>query len=260
MCRQCGRQVSPKSGTIFHRSKYPLQVWFAAMWFVCAQKTGMSALNLYQQFGFGSYETAWTWMQKLRRAMVVPGRELLGGPNETVEVDQTFVGGRMQIGRGGRYDNKIEVAVAVERRQPVGYGRIRLAQIETSDRANELFTFIQNNIADGTELVTDGDRIYATIANRLQLRHYPINVSKSENPAHVDLPAVHQVASLLKRWIAGTLHYGESSDYIGFYLDEFTFRFNRRRSRSRGMLWFRLVQQAAHTPPHSLTTIRSDRN
>src|SRR6266571_4907305 len=90
MCRKCGRQTSVTAGTIFHRTRYPLRTWFAAAWFVCAQKNGASALGLQRVLGFGSYETAWAWMHKLRRAMVRPDRDQLSG---VVEVDETFVGG-----------------------------------------------------------------------------------------------------------------------------------------------------------------------
>jgi hypothetical protein len=113
MCSSCGRQASVRAG-IFHRSRLPLKMWFSAMWFVCAQKTGVSALSLYDQFGFGSYETAWAWLHKLRRAMVIPGRDLLGGPGVSVEIDQTFIGGRTRGRSGQRYHNKVEVVIAVE--------------------------------------------------------------------------------------------------------------------------------------------------
>ena len=141
MCRSCNRQTSITAGTIFHRSRLPLKTWFSAIWFVCAQKTGVSALGLQQVLGFGSYETAWAWLHKLRRAMVRPDRELLGGPGVTVELDSTFIGGR----QGGRvrnqYLNKQEVAIAVEHRQPSGFGRARLALIDSQDRKKGLFTF-----------------------------------------------------------------------------------------------------------------------
>ena len=206
MCRSCGRQTSVTAGTIFHRSRYPLRTWFAAMWFVCSQKHGVSALGLQRVLGFGSYETAWAWMHKLRRAMVRPDRELLGGDDVTVEVDSTFVGGRKQVGRGSRFANKNEVVIAAERVQPRGFGRVRLAQLDSSRRSEELFEFIQANIAHGSVLVTDGETTYPAIAKRLRLRHEPINLVATKRDAHEALPAVHHVASLLKRWIADTLH------------------------------------------------------
>lgn len=255
MCQTCGRQTSVTAGTIFHRSRYPLRTWFAAMWFVCSQKNGVSALGLQQAFGFGSYETAWAWLHKLRRAMVRPDRELLGGVGVSVEIDQTFLGGR-QRASSRRYDNKHEVVIGVERQHPKGFGRVRLAHIESSNRKEELFGFVQHNLAHGSILYTDGDPIYADIAKTLQITHEPIVLVRSPEPAHVVLPGVHLVASLLQRWIAGTLHDGISDRHLAYYLDEFTFRFNRRTSRSRGLLWYRLVQQAIKTDPHPLATLQ----
>ena len=255
MCRSCGRQTSVTAGTIFHRSRYPLRVWFAAMWFVCAQKNGVSALGLQCVLGFGSYETAWAWMHKLRRAMVRPDRDLLGGDGVSVEIDQTFIGGPTQV-RSNRYANKAEVAIAVERMHPKGLGRVRLRHIDSADRKNELFSFTQQCVAHGSIVYTDGDRAYRDITKKLQLRHEPIIMISSPSPAHQMLPAVHRVASLLKRWLAGTLHDGYTDEYLSYYLDEFTFRFNRRNSRSRGLLWYRLVQQAVVTDPHPLDVLQ----
>lgn len=256
MCRACSRQTSVTAGTIFHRSRLPLRTWFAAMWFVCAQKNGVSALGLQRVLGFGSYETAWAWLHKLRRTMVRPDRDLLGGEGVTVEMDSTFIGGRKQGQRGPRYDNKTEVVVAVERAHPRGFGRIRLRQIDSSNRSEELFEFIRTNIAHGTVLVTDGETSYIAITRRLQIRHEPINLVATKRPGHEALPAVHHVASLLKRWLAGTFHDRVDTANLGYYLDEYTFRFNRRSSRSRGLLWFRLIQQAVQTDPHPLNTLQ----
>jgi len=256
MCRACGRQTSVTAGTIFHRSHCSLRTWFAAMWFLCSQKNGVSALGLQRVLGFGSYETAWAWLHKLRRAMVRPDRELLGGHDVTVEMDSTFIGGRSQGPRTPRYANKIEVVVAVERAHPRRFGRIRLHQIDSSQRSDELFELIRTNIAHGTILVTDGETSYPAITRQLQIRHEPINLVASKRSAHEALPAVHHVSSLLKRWIAGTLHDRVSSEHLAYYLDEYTFRFNRRSSRSRGMLWYRLVQQAVNTDPHPLDVLQ----
>jgi hypothetical protein len=192
-------------------------------------------------------------MHKLRRAMVRPDRDQLGGPGVTVELDQTFVGGRSQRGKAGaRYGNKAEVSIAVERRHPRGLGRVRMRRIGISDRKNDIFEFVIDTIAPGTRLCTDGDRLYNDLANQLHITHERIVLTGASDPAHVLLPAVHRVASLLKRWLAGTMHYGQSTTHLDYYLDEFTFRFNRRTSRSRGLLFYRLLQQAANTDPHPL--------
>lgn len=252
MCQRCGQQTSVTAGTIFHRTRYPLRTWFAAAWFVCSQKTGASALGLKRVLGFGSYETAWAWMHKLRRAMVRPDRDRIGGPGVTVELDQAFVGGRSQGGRRARYETKAEVTIAVERRHPKGLGRARMRRINTADRKNDIFEFAHDCIDAGTILYTDGDKLYRDLPDEIDIIHEPIVLLHAADPVHTLLPAVHRVASLLKRWLAGTLHYGQSTTHIDYYLDEFTFRFNRRTSRSRGLLFYRLLQQAANTDPHPL--------
>jgi len=234
------------AGTIFHRSRLPLTDWFAAVWFVTSQKTGVSALGLQRALGLGSYETAWSWMHKLRRAMVRPDRDRLDG---IVEVDETFVGGRERgkrtAGRGTT--NKATVGIAVELREPKGFGRVRLAYLrEVSSEA--LCAFVGNSVTAGATVRTDGWNVYAPLAETFG--HQSIAVSRTGQPAHVVLPGVHRVASLLKRWLTGTLHYGYSVDQLDYYLDEFTFRFNRRASRSRGLLFYRLLQQAVATDPH----------
>ena len=252
MCAACGRQTSPTAGTMFHRSRHPLKVWFAAIWFVTSSKNGTSALELQRMLGFGSYETAWAWMHKLRRAMVRPDRDQLGGPGATVELDETFVGGRSRGGRVARYETKTEVVIAVERQHPKGLGRVRMRTIDSSDRKLEIFDFAADTIAPGAVLFTDGAGHYNGLATAADITHEAIALSHHPDPAHELLPAVHRVASLLKRWLAGTLHHGQSTRHLDYYLDEFTFRFNRRTSRSRGLLFYRLLQQAVNTDPHPL--------
>ena len=253
MCPSCGRQTSVTAGTIFHRSRLGLRSWLAAMWFVCAQKNGVSALGLQRVLGFGSYETAWAWMHKLRRAMVRPDRELLGGPGVAVELDETFIGGPSGQGKAGRrYENKTEVVIAVERRHPKGLGRVRLEVIDIANRKADILSFARRVIAPGTVLYTDGDRLYNDIADHVGIIHERLVLISSTQRAHDALPAVHRVASLLKRWLAGTLHDGQQPSQLPYYLDEFTFRFNRRNSRSRGLLFYRLCQQAVNTEPHPL--------
>ena len=244
MCRVCGRQTSVTAGTIFHRSRLPLTTWFAAVWFVTSQKTGVSALGLQRVLGFGSYETAWAWLHKLRRAMVRPDRELLAG---VVEADETYVGARSQ-GKDGRGTSKTLVAIAVETlTEPRRLGRVRLTRVPDAS-TNALCGFLNYSVAKGATIRTDGLTAYRRLATD-GYHHVPINVVASRQPAHVALPAVHQIASLLKRWLNGTLHAGISDKHLDFYLDEFTFRFNRRTSRSRGLLFYRLLQQALNTDP-----------
>ena len=231
----------------------PLSTWFAAVWFVTSQKNGVSALGLQRVLGFGSYETAWAWMHKLRRAMVRPDRERLSG---SIEVDETHVGGRTE-GTDGRGSAKDLVIVAVESQtEPRKLGRVRLGLIPEASTA-EVCGFITKVVEPGSTIRTDGLSAYRDIATR-GYGHVATNLVHEPDPAHVHMPGVHRVASLLKRWIAGTLHYGISTKYLDYYLDEFTFRFNRRTSRSRGLLFYRLLQQAVATDPHPWDTLVGD--
>lgn len=259
MCSACGRKTSVTAGTIFHRTRLPLTTWFAAIWFVCAQKNGVSALGLQRTLGFGSYQTAWAWMHKLRRAMVRPDRDQLSG---VVEVDETIIGARLRQGRGGsRRENKAVVAIAVEMADPKGLGRIRLRHLDVVS-AGTVRGFITEVIAPASTVRTDGWNVYPPIT-KLGYTHAPTSVVHSPDPAHISLPGVHRVASLLKRWLAGTLHDGISHDHLEYYLDEFTFRFNRRTSNRRGLLFYRLLQQAVNTNPHpyrDLVTGHADHN
>lgn len=246
LCQSCRRKTSVTAGTIFHRSRLPLTDWFAAVWFVTSQKNGVSALGLQRVLGMGSYRTAWTWMHKLRRAMVRPDRDRLDG---VVEVDETMVGGRERgkrtAGRGTT--NKAVVVIAVEVLEPKGFGRVRLAHLREVS-SESLCGFVGATVTAGATVRTDGWNVYAPLAKTFG--HQSIAISRTDQPAHVSLPGVHRVASLLKRWLTGTLHYGYSVDQLDYYLDEFTFRFNRRTSASRGLLFYRLLQQALATDPH----------
>jgi len=247
MCSACGRKTSVTAGTIFHRSRTPLKTWFAACWFVCSQKNGVSSLGLQRVLGFGSYETAWAWMHKLRRAMVHPDRERLSG---VVEVDETFVGGREHAGRKASTSGKAVVSIAVELSEQGGLGRVRLRH-QRVVAAGTIRGFITDVVTPGSTVRTDGWTVYPPIT-KLGYVHQPTSLVHSPEPAHVVLPGVHRVASLLKRWLAGTLHDGHSHELLEYYLDEFTFRFNRRTPRRRGLLFYRLLQQAVRTDPHPL--------
>jgi transposase-like protein len=215
------------------------------MWFVTSQKHGVSALGLQRVLGLGSYQTAWTWLHKLRRAMVRPGRELLRGP---VEVDETYVGGPEVGGKRGRgVENKEIVAVAVEVLSPKGFGRVRLRRVPDVSGAS-LIPFVCDVVEPGSEILTDGWVGYNALSKH-GYRRIKSMLSASPDPAHVSMPGVHQIASLVKRWLLGTHQGAVSGKHLDYYLDEFTFRFNRRTSRSRGLLFFRLMQQAVATAP-----------
>lgn len=179
MCTQCQRKTSVTAGTIFHRSRMPLKTWFAACWFVCSQKNGVSALGLQRVLGFGSYETAWAWMHKLRRAMVRPDRDLLSG---VVEVDETFVGGREHAGRRASRSTKAAVAIAVEMPDAGGLGRVRLRNLEPLS-AVTVRGFITDVVAPGSLVRTDGWSAYRAITNS-GYTHEPISVVHLTEPAH----------------------------------------------------------------------------
>jgi hypothetical protein len=239
-CAACGRQTSVTAGTIFQDTRTPLTMWFRAMWCVTSTKTGTSALALQQVLGLGSYQTAWTWLHKLRRAMVRPGRDRLSG---RVEVDETFVGGGGAQGRSTA--TKALVVVAAEE-VGRGIGRIRMRRI-SDGKAKTLQAFINDVIEPGSEVHTDGWDGY----ERVKTRYYHRVSFLRGHPAVATelLPRVHRVVSLLKRWLLGTHQGAVSHAHLDYYLDEFTFRFNRRTSRHRGKLFFRLVQQAVAIEP-----------
>jgi transposase-like protein len=244
LCRACRKRTSITSGTIFHRSHLSLTTWFAAIWLVTATKNGISALSLQDELGLGSYDTAWALLHRLRRVMVRPGRERLSG---LVEVDEIYVGARESGVDGRLVHGKAIVICAVELREPKGLGRVRLRIVPEASR-NQIFDFIQSSIERGARVRTDGWNVYDTLPEHGYL-HEPISVKSTGRPAHVVLPGVHRVASLLKRWIAGTLQDGVSHAHLAYYLDEFTFRFNRRNSTRRGLLFYRLLDQAVHADP-----------
>jgi hypothetical protein len=188
--------------------------------------------------------------------MVRPDRDRLGGPGVSVEIDETNIGGR-QTADKSRYGNKSKVVIAIERKEPKGLGRVRMRVVDSQDLKTEIEAFARDVIEPGTIVWTDGGTHYQGLAKAIGIIHEPISLVQSPEPAHVVLPAVHRVAALLKTWLAGTLHDGQSAAYLDYYLDEYTFRFNRRASRSRGLLFYRLCQQAVNTDPQPLKSLRA---
>jgi transposase-like protein len=242
-CVQCQRQTSPTAGTIFEGTRKPMRLWFQAMWYVTNQKHGISALGVQRILGLGSYQTAWAWLHKLRRAMVRPGRDLL---DREVEVDETYVGGR-EAGVAGRQTNKKSIVVIAAEIQGRGIGRIRMARVNDVS-ARSLVPFVQTAVSGGATIRTDGWRAYSSLAES-GYDHQPKRISASGDPAHVVMPRVHRVSALLDRWWLGIHHGAIDASHLDYHLDEFTFRFNRRRSQARGLLFFRLLQQAAQRQP-----------
>ena len=249
-CKECDSQISVTAGTIFQDTRKPLLQWFRAMWYVTNQKHGVSALGLQRFLGFGSYHTAWTWLHKLRRAMVRPGRDRLYG---LVEVDETYVGGEHSGKRGRGAEGKELVVIAVEDKGK-SLGRIRM-YLAVDASAKSLTQAVQGCVKPGSTVRTDGWRGY----NGLKAKGYDHKVVRGESVAGDNLlPLAHRVASLLKRWILGTHQGAVRPSHLAYYLDEFTFRFNRRTSRSRGKLFYRLVQQAVAIQPVSEKQIKGE--
>jgi transposase-like protein len=241
-CRKCNLQTSITSGTIFHRTRKPLRLWFQAMWSITSQKYGANALGIQRVLGLGSYHTAWEWLHKFRRAMVRPGREKLSG---LVEVDETYVGGPKSGKRGRGAGGKALVMIAVEDKDELGFGRIRLGRVVDAS-GNSLTRFIEDNIETGSTVRTDGWKGYKGISEKCY--DHIVQFETGEVGEEM-LPLVHRIASLMKRWLMGTYQGAVREQHLDYYLDEYTFRFNRRTSGSRGKLFYRLVQQAMLVDP-----------
>ena len=239
-CSSCDKQTSLTAGTVLHGTRKPLKLWFRAMFLMVSQKVGVSAKNFQRLMGLRSYGTAWTWLHKLRRAMVRRDRPKLRG---LVEVDEAFVGGaQKRFARGSL--NPIVVA-AVEREEH-GLGRVRMKVVDDQSQAT-LVEFVEDNVEPGSTARTDAWAGYSPLKTRgykhqSKVRHHPKNASKN-------LPAVHRVFSLVKRWLLGVHQGAVRPHHLQAYLDEYSFRFNRRRSSHPIKLFHRLAQQLIATAP-----------
>jgi len=243
-CQGCQRQSSVTVGTVFEDSRKPLRLWFHVMWLMMAQKTGLSAKNLCDTYEFGSYQTAWGWLQKLRSVMIRTGREHLAG---RVEVDEAYVGGQKEGTRGRGAEGKTLVLVAVEGDTNKKLGRVRFRCVAAINR-DTVESFVQDYVEPGTIVVTDGLSVYDKLG-AAGFDHRPHVVSTGGEVARKQLEHVHLVISLLKRWLGGTHQGAVTPSHLQAYLDEFSFRFNRRLSQHRGKLFHRLMQQAVTTRP-----------
>ena len=208
-----------------------------------SQKHGVSALGVQRSLGLGSYQTAWAMLHRYRVAMVRPRRERLAGH---VEVDEGYVGGVETSGHG-RKTTKAIVAIAVEIKNPKGFGRIRLKHVPDVT-ADNLLPFIDEAVEPGAIVHSDGWQAYWKLPER-GYEHERTVMRQQNDPAHVVMPGVHRVASLLQRWLLGTYQGRVSADHLDAYLNEFTFRFNRRHSRRRGLLFYRLLEQSIAADP-----------
>lgn len=244
MCPTCGHQTSILAGTVLQGTHKPLTMWFRAIWWITSQKTGTSAMGIQRVLGLGSYRTAWSWLHKLRRAMVRPGRDRLSG---IVEVDETYIGGKKpgKRGRGAAGKALVVIATQVDGSR---IGRIRLRRVVDAS-ANSLEDAVQQAVEPGSIVRTDGWVSYS----QLDSLGYIHEVVREEADVGDNLlPSCHRVAGLLKRWLLGTHHGAVSHEHLAYYLDEYTFRFNRRTSRHRGKLFYRLLQQTMAVDPAPL--------
>ena len=243
VCPECHYEGSVTANTIFDKTRTPLTTWFDAAWHLTTAKSGMSAKTMERTLGI-RYRTAWGILQRFRVAMVRSERGPLSG---LVEVDETLIGGSKQGGKRRRGASKSIVAVAIEIKEPKGYGRIRMRHIKDAS-GDSLIPFVCDTVAKGSTVHTDGWGGYNDLIN-CGFDHQRTIVSTSEAPAHESMPGVHCIAGLLKRWILGTHQGAIVPGHLQSYLEEFTFRFNRRTSRSRGLVFLRLLEQAVSTKP-----------
>jgi len=252
-CSKCGHQTSVIAGTIFQGTRKPLKTWFIAIWWITTQKNGASAMGLQQVLGLESYKTAWTWLHKIRKAMVHPNRTKLSG---VVEVDEAYIGGEEVGGSTGRgTSNKSIVVVAVELQDNKKLGRTRISHVPDVTKES-LIGFVKDNIEAGSKVITDGWSSYSSLPS--EGYEHEVHVKKQAKSEDDMLPHVHMIISLLKRWLLGTHQGAVSEKHIQSYLDEYVFRFNRRKSAKRGMLFYRLLECAMLVPPTTYSEFVDD--
>jgi transposase-like protein len=240
-CAACGHQTSLTSGTVLEKTRKPLKTWFRAIFEISTRRTGISAKDLQRIMGFGSYETAWTWLHKLRSAMVRSDSEPMG---PFVQVDEALVGGK-----GGPHKELVLVAAEAN-------GRVRLAHAENNDTAT-CGRFVSGQIAPDARVVTDGHAGYN--GRSLEQRpHEPKVQTKAERRASDAVQACHWTISLLKRWLMGT-HAGAVGDkHMQAYLDEFAFRHNRRKTIGVSRIAARVIESLVARPPITMRQLVDD--
>src|SRR5881227_1459017 len=253
-CVACRKQHSLLAGTLFEQTKTGLAKWFLAIYLVTSSKGGIAATELKRQLGFGSYGTAWSWLHKIRKAMVRPDRQPLA---ERVEADETYVGGPRPGKRGRGAAGKTLVAGAVEagRGEARGrrLGRLRLAILADASAAS-LDAFLAAQVAKPATVATDGLRGYRGLPAE-GYDHEPVSLSASRGDAALRLPGIHLVFSLVKRWLLGTHHGAVSEKHLPAYLDEYVFRFNRRTAKRVSHGFARLIEHAVRIKPSTYRAI-----
>lgn len=249
-CQDCKFKNYVRAETIFDSSRLSLKTWFHAIWWVVSQKTGISALNLQKNIGLGSYRSAWLLLHKIRNAMIQVERNPLCGE---VEVDEAFIGGVRSGKRGRGAEDKQLIVIAAECSGEKRVGRTRIQRIPNAS-AEVLETFVIANISEGSTVHTDGWPSYNGLGS-LGYKHKP-RPSYSVHPDEL-LPRVNIVTSLLKRWLLGTLHGRLDPKHMDHYFEEFIFRFNRRTSTARGLLFQRVIENSVKIKPTPYKTIIS---
>ena len=238
-CKACQFQNSLLAGTMFAGSRLKLRLWYRAIWWVLNQKHGTSAAGLQKGLGIKSYKTAWLLLHKIRSAMIDPKRSKLSG---NIEMDEAWVGGKKHGPeyKGGKGNPIVVVAIEFQEKR---LGRLRMEHVETNS-TDVLSRFAARNIETGSHVFTDewyGYRNLATLG-------YSLSQTKSSTAADNNvLPRVHLVIALMKTWLQGTHHGRVERKHLQAYLDEFVFRFNRRNSASRGLLFKRLLENAIYS-------------
>jgi transposase-like protein len=246
-CAGCEARTSATAGTIFDRTRTPLTVWFHACWLFATSKDGISAQSLQRTLEIGSYQTAWAMLHRLRSVLIRPGRDRLSG---RVQVDETYIGGEEKGRQGGRAKGKkVLAAIAVEVHEPKGLGRCRIQPVEDGSAAS-LHWFVRDHVQPGATVITDAWQGYAGL-DHLGYVHERHSQSAARARGRDDdlLPGVHRIAALAKRWLLGTHQGSVDEAHLPNYLNEFVFRFNRRRSHSRGLLFYRLLQLGVDHDP-----------
>jgi len=233
-CAQCSHQTSLTSGTLLAGTRKPFKAWFRAIFEISVHRHGISAKDLQRIMGFGSYKTAWTWLHKLRRALVRPGREPLSA---IVQLDEGLV--------GGKGSEKSMVLVGAE-----PGGRVRLAHAENNDEET-LKRFADTQVAATAAVTTDGLASYNV--RSLGQRPHEKTVQTPEQKRESDaVQHCHWAISNLKRWLLGTHHGAVSGKHLQAYLDEFAFRYNRRKTKGVGRIAARVLENLVTFKPVSM--------
>jgi len=237
-CAGCGHQTSLTSGTVLEKTRKPLKTWFRAIFEISTRRTGISAKDLQRIMGFGSYKTAWTWLHKLRAAMVRPQREALG---PFVQMDEALVGGK-----GGPHKELVLVAAEAN-------GRVRLAHADNNDE-DTLKAFASGQVATDAQVVTDGHAGYneTSLGER---PHEPKVQTKAERRENDTLQSCHWTISLLKRWLLGTHAGAVKPKHLQAYLDEYVFRHNRRKTNGVGRVAARVIESLVIHKPLTMQTL-----